>query len=226
MNGESFDLCVIHEISKDRKDCLVFIEETGEKIRVNFANLKPFSRTSYLKLEESYTNRFFYYNNNNKNQLSFKSSYKRETVKCDIEIDRYRSSKEIISVPMMIKKNPEMGKVPVEKPVVVLKGKPKETKPVPVTEQKTPISFLQESTVASSDSTEFRMILQKPKVTGTLVNGIRTATPPFEGQKIESIVTGSGSQDSLGKINYKAAKSEMTDGSDLPCKCFFFPFKT
>lgn len=235
--GEFYDNCIVKEISKDKRDALVLVEETGEKIFVPYASLKPLKPSNYEKLERSYnvqnlSRRFFSYNNKNQ-QVSIKSFKHQETtykrgnlsskysslVECGIEIDRIGDNfeplvQEIIAIPMMfnnkkmIKADPHIGeKTHVAKSDLKLEESPN-------------ITFLQDT---DNDTTDLQKILH------TSHNHIPVnigKVSPFDGKRdgkpIDSLVTGHKGDLVNAKINYNACKSEKADGSDLPSESLFF----
>ncbi|XP_063704192.1 uncharacterized protein LOC134833704 [Culicoides brevitarsis] len=209
-NGEFYNICVIKDISKDKRDCLVFIEDTGESKFVPYASLKPL----YTKFEESYHNvhnlsasrQYFATSTTTKShthQLSIKSYKHQETTfKCDIEIDQIGNNfqpyvPEIIAMPMIPKNSISSAN---DKPYVVLSGLPKKEKST-----ETNITFLQE-TDSLNDVNDLQKILQNNN-NHNFVTPMRKDDSPKQPENLTLAET---------KINYNATKSEKIDGSDLP----------
>lgn len=112
----------------------------------------------------------------------------------------------------MMNNNPDgLGKTggDQQKPVV-LKGKPNAPKIVTPSEDNADLEFLQETTV-SRETPDFKKILHNStKYVGppsmAMING---------GEKASPVVRMNADLDP-NKVNYKAVKSNMPDGSDLP----------
>lgn len=243
-NGDFYNLCTIKDISKDKHECLVFVEETGEKIFVPYTSLKPLTSANYPKLEESYnvqnlSRRFYTYNDRNQ-QLSIKSykhqetSYKRDkfsskyssSVKCGIEIDRIADNfepfvRDIMAMPMMIKnagKTEPRSKTDGDgdKKFVVLKGMAANDPKSTPEENSNNFTFLQDTEV-KNDSPDLQKILGSGLVRSNAMQFSNGTTSPFEGKQIDRIVFGTNVE-ATGKVNYNATMSEKADGSDLPSK--------
>uniref|UniRef100_A0A336LLU1 CSON010375 protein n=1 Tax=Culicoides sonorensis TaxID=179676 RepID=A0A336LLU1_CULSO len=226
--GDYFNICVIQEIPKDNKnDCLVFVEDTGEKLIVPYTSLKPLpsliyprdGSKNYNNVPNLQSNRYFSYNN--KNNQFVKSSYKHQeishlttyksedycsTIKCDIAIDQVsKNYQEFIVMPQYMihnkRKPDDLDKGEVvkqeEKPQICVRAKEGES-------HEHYFTFLQETTV-TSDS---------PDLLNKKINMISPGNS-FTNLNSGSALTTTKSSSDLN-VDYSAGKSKMTDGSDLP----------